>query len=132
MVQVTRTTSTASYPGVANATFSAQCDTLLSTMFPGQVATAAHLEGIRSQWNTFVQHNHSVTDQSWLLFGNTSPHPTTIGTTTTSGVSGSSQILTAVGSGTLITATLVTSYVTAINQMVSPGHAHIISDVTAP
>jgi hypothetical protein len=122
-------TTATSGPSFDTNSFTNEANALLASTSLGQLTSAQNWERLRTLLNTWVGHTHSVTDVSWVSFGNTSTYPTTSTTSTTSspGLAGENH---AEYSGNQISSAWVNDLINQINAIRT--HSHSITDQSLP
>lgn len=131
MPQITRTTS--GMVGPTSASLQTTITDLKAAIAAGSTITAAQVNSLISCWNSFNNHYHTVPDQWWEAYGNTSPYSTSYDNNpenTSASLGTSTDIPDVIAVGDNISATLHQTLRTSI--LSGNDHYHSIDDRTGP
>jgi hypothetical protein len=117
--------------GPTSASLQTTITDLKAAIAAGSTITAAQINSLISCWNSFNNHYHTVPDQWWEAYGNTSPYGTSYDNNpenTSASLATSADISTTVASGDDITASLHQTLRSSI--LSGNDHYHSIDDRT--
>lgn len=125
MAQISTTTS--NIQGVSVSSLQTSINNLRTKFVSGSTIYAADLNDVVSLYNTWITHNHSVTDTLFISFGDIPTYPSDVTEPrTTSSVKGKTNSSTSSSVGNNITASLHNTVAGLVNGIRT--HTHTITD----
>lgn len=120
MTTVATTTSNVSAVDVAG--MQTKINNIRSRIAANRAVRAQDIIDLAWVYNTWIQHNHSVYDYSWIAYGNTSPYPTSGLTIISQAVAGATYYTNIPSAGVSITAADIARLIGLVNNIRSHFH----------